>query len=68
LEELEGEKKLEPPLPKLNEEERELEYQPKKIYRLKEDQAFSLSLELGRREKVAWCRFPPSLCRRGWRF
>ena len=26
---------------------------PKKIYRLKEDQAFSLSLELGRREKVA---------------
>jgi hypothetical protein len=24
---------------------------PKKIYRLKEDQAFSLSLELGRREK-----------------
>jgi hypothetical protein len=27
---------------------------PKKIYRLKEDQAFSLSLELGRREKVAW--------------
>jgi hypothetical protein len=25
---------------------------PKKIYRLKEDQAFSLSLELGRREKV----------------
>jgi hypothetical protein len=25
----------------------------KKIYRLKEDQAFSLSLELGRREKVA---------------
>jgi hypothetical protein len=26
----------------------------KKIYRLKEDQAFSLSLELGRREKVAW--------------
>jgi hypothetical protein len=24
-----------------------------KIYRLKEDQAFSLSLELGRREKVA---------------
>ncbi len=27
MEELEGEKKLEPPLPKLNEEERELEYQ-----------------------------------------
>ncbi len=26
---------------------------PKKIYRLKEDQAFSLSLELGRRSKVA---------------
>jgi hypothetical protein len=26
---------------------------PKKIYRLKEDQAFSLSLELGRRKKVA---------------
>ncbi len=26
----------------------------KKIYRLKEDQAFSLSLELGRREKGAW--------------
>jgi hypothetical protein len=26
--------------------------QAKKIYRLKEDQAFSLSLELGRREKV----------------
>ncbi len=26
---------------------------PKKIYRLKEDQAFSLSLELGRSEKVA---------------
>ncbi len=25
----------------------------KKIYRLKEDQAFSLSLELGRREKAA---------------
>jgi hypothetical protein len=25
----------------------------KKMYRLKEDQAFSLSLELGRREKVA---------------
>jgi hypothetical protein len=25
---------------------------PEKIYRLKEDQAFSLSLELGRREKV----------------
>jgi hypothetical protein len=28
-------------------------FYPKKIYRLKEDQAFSLSLELGRREKVA---------------
>ncbi len=28
----------------------------KKIYRLKEDQAFSLLLELGRREKVA--RYP----------
>ncbi len=27
--------------------------QSKKIYRLKEDQAFSLSLELGLREKVA---------------
>jgi hypothetical protein len=27
---------------------------PKKIYRLKEDQAFSLSQKLGRREKVAW--------------
>jgi hypothetical protein len=27
---------------------------PKKIYRLKEDQAFSLSLELGQREKFAW--------------
>jgi hypothetical protein len=26
---------------------------PKKIYRLKEDQGFSLSLELGRREKVS---------------
>ncbi len=26
---------------------------PKKIYRLKEDQAFWLSLELGRRDKVA---------------
>jgi hypothetical protein len=35
---------------------------PKKIYRFKEDQAFSLSLELGRREKVVRhpiCRFPP---------
>ncbi len=45
------------------------EVRPKKIYRLKEGQAFSLSLELGRREKVAWqasvCRVPPSLCRRG---
>jgi hypothetical protein len=29
-------------------------YRSKKIYRLKEDQAFSLSLELGRREQVAW--------------
>jgi hypothetical protein len=28
-------------------------YGAKKIYRLKEDQAFSLSLELGKREKVA---------------
>ncbi len=28
-------------------------FQPKKIYRLKEDQAFSLSLELGRRSKFA---------------
>ncbi len=28
-------------------------FKPKKIYRLKEDQAFWLSLELGRREKVA---------------
>ncbi len=28
-------------------------YKSKKIYVLKEDQAFSLSLELGRREKVA---------------
>jgi hypothetical protein len=54
---------------------------PKKIYRLKEDQAFSLSLELGRREKVV--RYPsadflplpprralpnlsPHLFRRGW--
>jgi hypothetical protein len=27
-------------------------YKPKKIYGLKEDQAFSLLLELGRREKV----------------
>ncbi len=26
----------------------------KKIYRLKEDQAFSLSLELGRMRKVVW--------------
>ncbi len=31
---------------------------PKKIYRLKEDQAFWLSLELGRREKVS--RHPPA--------
>jgi hypothetical protein len=30
----------------------------KKINRLKEDQAFCLSLELGRREKVAW--HPPA--------
>jgi hypothetical protein len=29
-------------------------WDPKKIYRLKEDQAFWLSVELGRREKVAW--------------
>jgi hypothetical protein len=29
-------------------------FSPKKIYRLKEDQAFSLSLELGRREKDVW--------------
>jgi hypothetical protein len=29
------------------------EVEAKKIYRLKEDQAFSLSLELGRRSKVA---------------
>ena len=37
-------------------------FRPKKIYRLKEDQAVSLSLELGRREKVVRhpvCRFPP---------
>jgi hypothetical protein len=31
-----------------------ISFTAKKIYRLKEDQAFSLSLELGRREKVAW--------------
>jgi hypothetical protein len=30
------------------------QWRSKKIYRLKEDQAFSLSLELGRREKFAW--------------
>jgi hypothetical protein len=29
---------------------------PKKIYRLKEDQAFSLSLELDRREKLRGIR------------
>jgi hypothetical protein len=29
-----------------------LKLPPKKIYRLKEDQAFSLSLELGRRERL----------------
>jgi hypothetical protein len=43
----------------------------KKIYRLKEDQAFLLSLELGRREKVAQhpvCRFPHSFHWRGWWF
>ncbi len=33
--------------------EHEHEVDSKKIYRLKEDQAFSLSLELGRREKVS---------------
>ena len=32
---------------------RETLFVTKKIYRLKEDQAFSLSLELGRREKIA---------------
>ncbi len=32
---------------------REIYIQPKKIYRLKEDQAFSLSLKLGQREKFA---------------
>ncbi len=40
---------------------------PKKINRLKEDQAFSLSLELGRRENVA--RHPVAdflLCSVGW--
>jgi hypothetical protein len=31
---------------------KKLACRPKKIYRLKEDQAFSLSLELGRRKKV----------------
>ncbi len=44
---------------------------PKKIYRLKEDQAFSLSLELGLKRKscaASVCRFPPSLCWRGWWF
>ncbi len=43
----------------------------KKIYRLKEDQAFSLSLELGLKRKscvASVCRFPPSLCWRGWWF
>jgi hypothetical protein len=37
---------------------------PKKIYRLKEDQAFLLSLELGLKRKgcaASVCRFPPSL-------
>jgi hypothetical protein len=29
-----------------------VEFEPKKIYRLKEDQAFSLSLELARRERL----------------
>jgi hypothetical protein len=45
--------------------------QPKKIYRLKEDQAFSLSLELGRREKVAWhpsADFLLPSVEGGWRF
>jgi hypothetical protein len=38
-----------------NSENKGSEYlKTKKIYRLKEDQAFSLSLELGRREKVVW--------------
>ncbi len=44
-------------------------YSAKKIYRLKEDQAFSLSLELGSERKscaASVCRFPPSLRRRGW--
>jgi hypothetical protein len=44
---------------------------PKKIYRLKEDQAFSLSLELGLKRKSCAafvCRFPPSICWRGWWF
>ncbi len=43
--------------------------QPKKIYRLKEDQAFSLSLELGSERKscaASVCSFPPSFRRRGW--
>jgi hypothetical protein len=30
---------------------------PKKIYRLKEDQAFSLSLELGPKEEDVWHPF-----------
>jgi hypothetical protein len=41
----------------------------KKIYRLKEDQAFSLSLELSLKRKgcaASVCRFPPSLRWRGW--
>ncbi len=41
------------------------------IYRLKEDQAFSLSLELGRREKVAWhpsAEFLLPSVGGGWRF
>ncbi len=44
---------------------------PKKIYRLKEDQAFSLSLESGRREKVAWhpsADFLLPSVGGGWRF
>jgi hypothetical protein len=39
-------------------------YGANKIYRLKEDQAFSLSLELGQREKVA--RHPSSVARWPW--
>jgi hypothetical protein len=44
---------------------------PKKIYRLKQDQAFWLSLELGRREKVAWhpsADFLLPSVGGGWRF